>query len=76
VNHQVDQATFILPRSELVDPKSGKDNIAAYTAFVTGAAKAVRDAQKSSATDAQISTDVASMLKFEYALANVYILYL
>lgn len=49
------------------------DDISAYTAFITGAARAIRDALESATTNIQIDNDVAAMLQFEYALANVFL---
>lgn len=60
--HQIDRAKTLLPS----DDRRGE-----YTAFITGAAQSIRDALKSPATNDQIDTDVADMLKFESALTNV-----
>ena len=54
-----------------MNASSALDNISAYRAFVIGAAREIRDALKSTATNSQIDNDVEDMLKFEYALANV-----
>lgn len=45
----------------------------AYAAFISGAAKAVRDATGSGASDAQIESDVGDLLNFEYELAKVFL---
>nr|CAG4637627.1 EOG090X01U4 [Chydorus sphaericus] len=67
----VSEASFVLKRAELLNPNSEKNKIAAYTTFITEAAKQIRDGMKSAATDHQIDKDVADMLNFEFALANI-----
>ena len=45
--------------------------MAAYIAYITGTAKAIRDSLKSDATDAQIEQDVKDLWNFESELAKV-----
>jgi len=63
----IDQASLILPRSDILE----KTRIAEYTAFINGAAKEIRDDLQSTATDSQIENDIADMLRFESALATI-----
>lgn len=63
----IDQPSLILPRDKLLH----KTRTAEYTAFITGAAKEIRDALKSTATDSQISNDVSDMIRFESELAFI-----
>lgn len=71
LSEQIDQASFLLPREELIDPSSAKQDMAAYIAYITGTAKAIRDSLKSDATDAQIEQDVKDLWNFESELAKV-----
>lgn len=48
--------------------------MAAYTAYVSGAAKAVRDTLGGGANDGQIESDTQDLIRFEFELARVRIL--
>ena len=60
-----------LPRSILVNPSGSPDIMTAYSNYMTGAAKAIRDNMGTSATDAQIDADVLATWNFESELAKV-----
>lgn len=45
--------------------------MAAYSSYITDAAKAIRDYMVTGATDAQIDSDVLAMWNFESELAKV-----
>lgn len=54
-----------------MNPEGSPEIMAAYAAYATDAAKAIRDSLGTSVTDAQIAADVDAMWKFESELAKV-----
>jgi predicted metalloendopeptidase len=69
----VDQTSLGLPRTTLVnayDPSTASV-MNAYTNYITSSAKAIRDSLGSTASDAQIDTDVSLLILFESNLAKI-----
>ncbi|EFX74773.1 hypothetical protein DAPPUDRAFT_199694 [Daphnia pulex] len=68
----IDQGSLSLPLNILLNPGDHPKIIAAYFAYVSGSAKAIRDALGSGgATDDQIDSDVQDLLQFEIELAKI-----
>lgn len=68
---QIDQGSLGLPRSTLVNPSGSPEVMTAYSDYMTGTAKAIRDYLNTGATDAQIDADVLATWTFESELAKV-----
>lgn len=68
---KVDQASLAIPRSILLNQKDSPKVIEAYATFISGAAKALRNAIGGGASDVQIESDVSDLIRFEYELAKV-----
>ncbi len=74
---KIDQGSLSLPLNILLNPGDHPKIIAAYFAYVSGSAKAIRDALGSGgATDEQIDSDVQDLLQLEIELAKVFFFYL
>jgi len=69
---KIDQGSLSLPHNILLNPEAHPKIIAAYFAYVSGSAKAIRDALRSGGTtDEQIDSDARDVLQFEIELAKV-----
>lgn len=68
---QIDQGSLSLPLGVLLKPKENFKILTAYTEYITGAAKLIRDSIGGTATNEQIDLDVQDLLQFEYELAKV-----
>ena len=70
---QVDQGSLGLPRSILINSDDGQNiaTISAYTNFIVGSAKAVRNFMGSSVSNLMIGSRVNDMLQFEMKLAKI-----
>jgi Peptidase family M13 len=70
---QVDQGSLALPRWVLVNSDDGPNipTISAYTNFVVGSAKAVRNFLGSNVSNLEIGNQVNDMLQFEMKLAKI-----
>lgn len=70
---KIDQGSLSLPRSILLNRKDNSKVITAYTNYITGAAKLVRDSmgKGDGASDEQINLDAQELLQFEIELAKV-----
>ena len=70
---KIDQGSLSLPRSILLNRKDNSKVITAYTNYITGAAKLVRDSmgKGDGASDEQINLDAQELLQFEIEVAKV-----
>jgi len=73
--HQIDQASFVLPRSMLVDPHTYGKQLEAYRHWVVGSAVEVVKARNASVPATRISADALEVIEFEIELAHVNILW-
>ncbi len=68
---KIDQGSLAIPRTILLNQNDHPKVMAAYTAYVSGAAKAVRDSISGGANDGQIESDTRDLIRFEFELAKV-----
>jgi hypothetical protein len=73
--HQIDQASFVLPRSMLVDPHTYGKQLEAYRRWIEGSAVEVARARNASVPATRISEDASEVIEFETELAHVNILW-
>lgn len=59
----------------MMDLPQNLDDGLAYSEYIAGSAKAIRDSLKSKVTDAQIQSDIGAMVEFEVELAKVTFFY-
>ena len=68
---QVDQTGIGLSRPTLLGAQSNSTVINAYSAYMSGVAKAIRNAIHGGATDSDIEYDVSQVIAFQIELAKV-----